>query len=472
MRNLSICIGLILSSLSFGQDILNGSSLYYPGKTTVWDLAYTDKGEAIIAAGADGSLIKVNNIDLKEVWRKEVQDGPIHDLDISTNDSLIAVANYSKGFGIYNADNLEEILVSNQFGGVDLLKWIPQSTNEIILLSTDDSDSKLVVFNTEKKKITKTFFKANTSLEHPVELNFSEDGKILAVGTANKNHAVHFYNTENWEEIKTLKTSSDVNAFEWDNGNSSFYIGTLDNVVEKYQYSNLNLEWKAEYGSSFPSSMDINKQGQLAVCGFQYGFTIKIYDGETGKELQSIGERNPRGNAVRWNPEGDQLALGITTYGDAFTAGIIQVFNSPERQANIPWYATDAKYTGFPVEIPMSVDPTLKSDSYYAYATYNVSYGDVSYQVYGIKVKRPISESQAAARVSRATSSWKSRKSPEEFESKTIKSNGYYISEITAKKGRYNYYVRIMHNGSYELTLTAKTKIEKNAEIKRFLGEK
>ncbi len=472
MRLLAITLGLIITSVVYGQDVLNSSSLYYPGKTTVWDLSYIDKGEAIIAAGADGSLIKINNTDLKEIWRKKVQDGPIHDLDISTNDSLIAVANYSKGFGIYNAHNLSEIIVSNQFGGVDLLKWIPESTNEIILLTTGDTDSKLVVFNTEKKEITKTIFKANTSSEHPVELNFSRNGKLLAVGTANKNHAVHFYDTKDWNEVKTLKTSADVNAFEWDNDDSSFYIGTLDDVVEKYKYSDLSQEWKAEYGSSFPSSMDINKQGQLAVCGFQYGFTIKIYDGETGKELQSIGERNPRGNAVRWNPEGDQLAFGITTYGDAFTAGIIQVFNSPARQANIPWFETDSRYTGFPIQIPMSVDPTLKSDSYYSYATYNISYGDVSYQVYGIKLKRSISESQAAARVSRATSSWKSRKSPEEFKSNTIKANGYTISEITAKKGRYNYFVRIMHNGSYELTLTAKTKVDKNADIQRFLGEK
>lgn len=179
MRFSSITLGFFLSYVVCGQNVLNESSLYYPGKTTVWDLDYTDDGNAIIAAGADGSLIKVGNTALKEIWRKKVQDGPIHDLDISTNDSLIAVANYSKGFGVYDLSNLNEMIVSNQFGGVDLLKWIPESTNEIILLTTGDTDSRLVVFNIEKEEITKTIFKANTSLEHPVELNFSGDRKSV-----------------------------------------------------------------------------------------------------------------------------------------------------------------------------------------------------------------------------------------------------------------------------------------------------
>lgn len=465
MKTLPLLLFFFLGYLTYAQTELGEDPVVYVGKETVWDLEYFHSNH-IIAGTAHGNLIKLND-NGKELLKVKVQDGPIHDIAISDNDSLLALVDYTKGFTVVSTSTFEKKHQKEFGSGVSLVEWLPGSDKELLLLITSSSQSKISIYNLEKKAITKTLFEKGSSDEHPVEISFSPDGSKLAIGTANKNHSVHFYSTKDWSKVKSLSTSNDVNAFCWE-GEDHFFIGTLDNTVEKYSYNDLKLAWRKDFGSSFPSSMDLNQHQQLAVCGFQYGFMFKVYDAKTGKEMQEIGDKNPRGNVIKWSSAGDQLAIGITTYGDVFNAGIVQVFNSKDKA--IEWFKTNPTHTGIEVAIPVDKEPILKSDNYYDYATYNMYYGGVSFQVYAVKCKRPISSVKAKERVDRATQNWKDRKNPSRMETETRMENGFHINEFEASVGKQNYYVVIMHNGSYELTLTAKTEKEKNEKIERFLS--
>jgi len=284
----------------------------YGGHTqSIYELVFHPTRNDFYTAGTDGQLLKWSLSDTSKSFEILAQD-PIllKALAISPDGEKLAVGSDHSGIMVYEPENPSK--AATQLDGHDgtiralefagsgalfsigidkqILKWdVPAMTSEVFATSefryndiAVSPDSKFVCACDRSGNIyVISIFDEGTPIIIPeslanttFSLDFSNDGKYLAAGDGNNN--VRIYNTENWEEIASLR------------GNKARVVDVKfspnSNYLASTGYNGQVLMWEMADLNSSPIVMEDN-EGRALTVDFSPDEKILVSGSSQGSRL-------------------------------------------------------------------------------------------------------------------------------------------------------------------------------------------
>jgi WD40 repeat protein len=299
----------------------------------IWTVKFEAKGNWL-ASGSIDSTVKIWSIKDDSVFLNLKQPAGITCLDISPDGDYLATASYDAKIRLWK---LPEGVLIREFIGHTGTIWSVNFSPDGKTIASGGEDATLKIWNVENGETVQTLY-GHTRIIWDVK--FSPDGNTLASGSFDKTIRIWNLNDGQLINVLTKHTEAIVSiAFSPD---GQKLVSTSDDKTIKL-WNTFN--WSLSYSLDTPEhsqAADFSPDNKLLVTGgrdktamgeflqnifgdseYNKGTSMRLWDVESGKLLQTFSEHHNDVNDVSFSPDGKWIASASSDK----TVGLWQLSN-------------------------------------------------------------------------------------------------------------------------------------------------
>jgi len=441
-------------------------------RTSVSAVRYSPDGKILATCGGKNQIILFNAQNGEQIASSEEgAQQPVNFLDYSYDGTMIASVGYSsKKVQIWDPLTMKVIRSIDGFSGFSAIKFSPINNTIGILGAYGDDDMEFAValFNSEGKRI-REFFKASSENAYPTCLDFSADGKYLAVGFSNKDNSIKIWDIETGNLTKLIKHTHDITDLNFSPDGLHIAGGGIDKNVNIWEISSGKMIHKLEGFNDYVGVVIYSPDGKHIVgAGSDNDSKYKMWNASSGKLIQSEDQGGPDINSLEFSPDGQSMAMGLRTYGDLFDVATVYVYRTPEGTSSIPWFKISSSESKLQLEYPSEPIHSIRTSGSYAYHNIKLDNGSTIMSYYGVQYLYSINNSTRSSAVQSKINHY--AKDLSNIEKTTFYYNGTKGYEMVGYKKdiRYRYRFIFIGDMNYQLSVSSFDKKESSLE-KRYM---
>jgi len=459
---------LFSSELKFSEKALNCKG----HRTTVNQVVFNHDGSELITCGGNNEIIVFNTTNGKILRSFKKSKYSINAISLNYNGKLLIAGGLNdKNIKIFSMNDLSLLKVINGFKSVEKLLFSPIS-NLFAVLGVEDKTNKqtLILYDAESgKKIKKIFTEKNKHKSYPLSVDFSSDGKYIAIGTANYAQGIHIFEVETGLQLKLIKSKDDINSLKF-SPNGKYIAGGLKGVINIWDVKSGKLIKSLKGLTNYILALDYSPDGKyLAAAGMDHKSVFKLWSTSTGKLIQTVGEKGPDINSISFSPDGESLAVALRTYGNAFDVATTEIYKTNKKKLKMKWYTLVFPESEFHIDFPAKPEVSSEKNRFYEYYDYLLKDSGFVYLARSVKYMYSLTDNKKKEIMNKKLASYKIDRS-EIVESNFFTDGKKGIDLITYKKDiRYHYRFIFINETFYYILVSSRNKKE-SVEEERFLN--
>lgn len=287
-------------------------------RSEIWTVKFNSKGNWL-ASGSVDSTVKLWSMTGDSVFLSIEQPSGITCLDVSPDGNYLATASYD---AIIRLWKLPEGVLIRQFVGHAGTVWAVNFSPDGKWIASGGEDANLKIWNTENGETVHTL-SGHTRIIWDVK--FSPDGNTLASGSFDK--TVRIWNSKDGQLIRILaKHTQAIVSIAFSPDGQKLVTTSDDKTIKLWN----TFDWSLFYSLDTPEhsqAADFSPDNKLLVTGgrdkpamgeflqnifgdseFNKGTSMRLWDVETGKLLQTFSEHQNDVNEVSFSPDGKWIA--------------------------------------------------------------------------------------------------------------------------------------------------------------------
>jgi WD40 repeat protein len=332
-----------LQSITFSPDGKRLAGAYPSFMVRVWDLA---TGQAVLDFRKDGAGSVGAGYDGRR-------------LAFSPDGRFLATASYSGAVIVWNAQSGEELrtLTGHKGNGTSVAfssdskrlasassdrtvkVWNSETGEELLSLKDEKSESRCVVFSPDGKRLAGTtwgglkIWDAQSGNEilritnaSYGQASFSPDGKHIAAPSASS--TVKVWDVETGEEVLALRGhAQEIWCLAYSPSGKQIASGSADGTVKLWNSQPVENAISLQ-GASPVQILAISSDGKyVAGAGIPREKVVKVWDGQSGKELFLLEAHAYVVRSLAISPDGTRLAVGSGNRSDPAESGQVKIWN-------------------------------------------------------------------------------------------------------------------------------------------------
>lgn len=252
-------------------------SLEHPIGVTA--LAFSPNGNLLTTCAYDGKIRIWQLPEGKLVKELSGHEGTVWTLDFSSDGKTVASAGEDKTVKVWDAETGKLL---KTLSGHSLNIWDVKFSPDGAKIASGSFDKTIKIWDTKTGKLL------NTLAEHSeavVSLAFSPNGKSLVSTSDDK--TIKLWDANSWKLIRTMETPEHSQASDFSPDNRQLLTGGRDKAAV------------GEFLQNFFGDSEYNK-----------GVTMRLWDVESGKLLQTFSQHANDANDVAFSSDGNWIVSG------------------------------------------------------------------------------------------------------------------------------------------------------------------
>jgi WD40 repeat protein len=284
----------------------------------IWTVKFSSNGNWL-ASGSVDSTIKMWDVENGKVILNIKQPNGITYLDFSPDGNYLATASYDSKVRIWKLP--EGVLIKELIGHVGTV-WSVNFSPDGKTIASCGEDSTIKIWNTENGQIVQTLQGHSRNVW---DVKFSPDGTHLASGSFDK--TIRIWSVSDGKLLHVLTSHNDaIVAIAYSHDGQKFISASDDKAIKLWATNN----WQLIYSLNVPEhnqAAEFSSDDNLLLTGgrdkttlgeflqnifgdskYNRGVSMRLWDIQTGKLLQTFSKHDNDVNDVSFSPDGKWIA--------------------------------------------------------------------------------------------------------------------------------------------------------------------